>query len=234
MINQSDTISNHVLTRMQAALHLLKAVDGDNRKLVPLPVENNKQRSKVLLVSSFANIYSAFHVQYFDMPLSSHELLLYSILHCVEQRSQSDLWSIASMHSVTRSLHHSYIHNYEYLFQNCVSDYPLHILHLCCYHFLCTKILTAISSQRLGMGHTDDFTKFFNACAKFRDYGFRSFVGSLASFGMSWVCALLLTYDNDENELRWWVALPAILVAVMSFLHYKELFALASTFVYSG
>ncbi len=146
MINQSDIFSNRVLTRMQAALHLLKAVDGDNRKLVPLPVENSKQRNKVLLVSSFANIYSAFHVQYFDMPLSSHELLLYSILYCVEQRSQSDLWSIASMHRQSRSIHHSCIHNYEYLFQNCVSDYPLHTLHLCCCHFVYTKILTTISS----------------------------------------------------------------------------------------
>ena len=109
-----------------------------------------------------------------------------------------------------------------------------------CIYYICVLITSCVqkysqqSLHRLGMGHTDDFTNFFNACAKFRDYGFRSFVGSLASFGMSWVCALLLTYDNDENELRWWVALPAILVAVMSFLHYKELFALASAFVYSG
>ena len=45
---------------MQAALHLLKAVDGDNRKLVPLPVDNSKKK-KVLLVSSIANIiYSGF------------------------------------------------------------------------------------------------------------------------------------------------------------------------------
>ena len=60
MINQSNLISNRILTRMQAALHLLKAVDGDNRKLMPLPVDNSKQRSKVLLVSSFANITALF------------------------------------------------------------------------------------------------------------------------------------------------------------------------------
>ena len=80
------------------------------------------------------------------------------------------------------------------------------------------------------MGHTTDFTKFFEGCDKFRHYGFYSFVGALGSYTVAWVCALLLTYDDD---LRWWVALPAILVGIMGFLHYKELFALASTFIYS-
>ncbi len=132
---------------MQAALHLLKAVDGDNRKLVPLPVDDNKQRNKVLLVSYIATIYTVFFpLQYVDIPLSSLRILLYAILHTVEQRSQGYVWRVASMHSVTRSLHHSCIHNYEYLFQNCVSDYSLHILHLCCCHFVYTKILTTISS----------------------------------------------------------------------------------------
>eukprot|EP00984_Skeletonema_dohrnii_P011948 scaffold4797_cov90-Skeletonema_dohrnii-CCMP3373.AAC.4 len=97
-----------------------------------------------------------------------------------------------------------------------------------------TAIFTIIgiySKTALGMGQTTDFITFFNSCEKFRHYGFRSFVACLASFSISWVCALLLTY---EEETRWWIALPAILVGVMGFLHYKELFALASTLIYSS
>ncbi len=97
-----------------------------------------------------------------------------------------------------------------------------------------TTIFTIIgiySKTALGMGHTDDFVSFFYSCEKFRQFGFRSFVASLASFSISWICALLLTY---ENETRWWIALPAILMFVLGFLHYKELFALATTFIYSS
>lgn len=97
-----------------------------------------------------------------------------------------------------------------------------------------TTIFTIIgiySKTALGMGHTENFIRFYDSCEKFRQYGFRSFVASLASFSISWVCALLLTYENDT---RWWIALPAVLMFVLGFLHYKELFALASTFIYSS
>jgi hypothetical protein len=92
-------------------------------------------------------------------------------------------------------------------------------------------IMSIYSKTALGMGHTTDFTNFFHACEKFRRYGFQGFVGALGSFTMSWVCSLLLTYEEDT---RWWIALPAILVGIMGFLHYRELIALATTVIYSS
>lgn len=91
-------------------------------------------------------------------------------------------------------------------------------------------IMSIYSKTALGMGHTTDFLSFFQACDKFRQYGFRSFVASLSTFSMSWVCALLLCYEDDT---RWYIALPAILVGFMGFLHYKELFFLATKFIYA-
>lgn len=83
----------------------------------------------------------------------------------------------------------------------------------------------------LGLGLNDSFTGFFNACAKYRLYGFYSFLTSLLSFNAGWMISVLLSY---KGKLRWRMAAPAFALGTIGLLHYREIVNLAATLIYAN
>ena len=80
------------------------------------------------------------------------------------------------------------------------------------------------------MGLNEKYVEFFNACSKFRVYGFDAFIGTLFTFSFGWILALALCF---KGEMKWWVAMPAILIGMVGLLHYREILFLATTLIYS-
>lgn len=91
-------------------------------------------------------------------------------------------------------------------------------------------MMTIYSKTALGMGLQEKFTRFFDSCATFRLWGFRSFIGTILLFNASWVLSLILNY---EGELRWWMAAPAIVVGIVGLFHYKTIMDLAGALIFS-
>jgi hypothetical protein len=91
-------------------------------------------------------------------------------------------------------------------------------------------LTTIYSKTALGMGLQDAYLEFFDKCAPFRLAGFRAFIGTLITFNMSWVLSLVL---NCEGEIRWWLALPAVMIGVAGLLHVNSIMGLASSIIYS-
>lgn len=91
-------------------------------------------------------------------------------------------------------------------------------------------IMAVYSKTALGMGLTEKFTQFFDSCATFRLWGYRSFLGTILLFNASWVLSLILNY---EGELRWWMAAPAVLVGIVGLAHYKLIMDLAGALIFS-
>lgn len=91
-------------------------------------------------------------------------------------------------------------------------------------------LMSIYSKTALGMGLQEKYLEFFNACAKFRVHGFHAFMGSLMSFSFGWTLALFLCVEGD---MKWWVAAPAALFTIVGYLHYREIFHLATTLIFS-
>ena len=82
----------------------------------------------------------------------------------------------------------------------------------------------------LGLGLNDSFVEFFSACAKYRQFGFYSFLGTLISFNVGWLLSVILSY---KGKMRWRMASPAILISVVGMFHYKDIFSLASSLIFA-
>ena len=98
------------------------------------------------------------------------------------------------------------------------------------YTTLVFTMMSIYSKTALGMGMETKFVEFFDATAKFRLRGFRAFMGTLVTFSIGWILALILCH---EGEMRWWVAVPAVLIGIMGFAHYNEIIHLATTLIFS-
>lgn len=91
-------------------------------------------------------------------------------------------------------------------------------------------LMTIYSKTALGMGLQSKYIEFFDSCATFRLWGFRSFLATLFTFNMGWLLSLVLNY---EGEFRWWIALPALFVSIIGLAHYKMIISLAGSIIYS-
>lgn len=91
-------------------------------------------------------------------------------------------------------------------------------------------LMTIYSKTALGMGLQSEYIKFFDACARYRLSGFKSFLGTLFTYNIGWILSLILNY---EGNLRWWIAFPAILVGLFGMFHYHSIIGLAGTILYS-
>lgn len=91
-------------------------------------------------------------------------------------------------------------------------------------------LMTIYSKTALGMGLTSEYHEFFGSCAPYRLSGFQSFLGTLLTYNLGWILSLILNYDG---ELRWWIALPAILVGLVGLFHYTQIISLAGSILYS-
>ena len=98
------------------------------------------------------------------------------------------------------------------------------------YTTLVFTMMSIYSKTALGMGMETKFVEFFDATAKFRLSGFRAFMGTLVTFSIGWILALILCH---EGEMKWWVAVPAVLIGIMGFAHYNEIIHLATTLIFS-
>mmetsp|Transcript_20831 Transcript_20831/g.45231 ORF Transcript_20831/g.45231 Transcript_20831/m.45231 type:complete len:206 (-) Transcript_20831:261-878(-) len=90
-------------------------------------------------------------------------------------------------------------------------------------------IMSIYSKTALGMGLQSDYNKWFEACAPYRQWGFRSFLGTILTFNASWILSLILTYEDDIR----WLALPAIVVGLVGLYHYNSIIRLAGAIIYS-
>lgn len=90
-------------------------------------------------------------------------------------------------------------------------------------------LMTIYSKTALGMGLQTEYLRFFDACGKYRFYGFQSFIGTLGSFYTSWVLSLVL---NFKGEIRWWIALPTIIIGLVGLGHLTSIMSLAQTILY--
>jgi hypothetical protein len=82
----------------------------------------------------------------------------------------------------------------------------------------------------LGLGLNDSFVEFFNACGKYRQFGYFSFLGCLITFNVGWLISVLLSY---EGKMRLKMAAPACVLSIVGMFHYREIFKLASTLIYA-
>lgn len=92
-------------------------------------------------------------------------------------------------------------------------------------------LMSIYSKTALGMGLEGDYLEFFDALAKFRQSGFRSFVGTLNTFNLCWMLSLILRYDAP---LRWYIPIPAILVGIVGMKHYNFIMKLAGDMIYGA
>jgi hypothetical protein len=91
-------------------------------------------------------------------------------------------------------------------------------------------LMAIYSKTALGMGLQEEYLEFFDKCAPFRLAGFRAFIGTLMTYNVSWVLSLVLNYEGD---IRWWLALPAVMIGVTGLLHVNSIMGLASSIIYS-
>ncbi|KAL7537201.1 hypothetical protein ACHAXR_009736 [Thalassiosira sp. AJA248-18] len=90
-------------------------------------------------------------------------------------------------------------------------------------------LMSIYSKTALGMGLQKEYLDFFSACAPYRVSGFASFIGTLATYNIGWILSLILNY---EGEIRWWIALPAVIVGVIGLIHYRSIIGIAGATVY--
>ena len=99
-----------------------------------------------------------------------------------------------------------------------------------CYTTIVFTMMGIYSKTALGMGLVENYVNFFNSCAKFRVLGFYAFMGTLMTFSVGWVLALILCH---EGEMKWYVAIPPSIITLLATLHFKEIFNLAGTLIFS-
>lgn len=83
----------------------------------------------------------------------------------------------------------------------------------------------------LGLGLNDSFVAFFDACSKYRQFGFYSFICTLISFNVGWLISVILNY---EGKMRWRMVAPALLIGLGGMFHYKAIFNLASSLIFAN
>lgn len=93
-------------------------------------------------------------------------------------------------------------------------------------------LLAIYCKTALGMNLQTQYLEFFDKTAFFRLWGFRSFVGTILSYNLGWILSVILTYD-DNDDSRWWMAMPAIVVGIIGLIHYRGIVKIASSMLYS-
>ena len=80
------------------------------------------------------------------------------------------------------------------------------------------------------MGMQKEYVAFFDACAPYRKYGFRSFLGTV----LTWKMAMLLSFVlRTEGRKRWVISIPLAVFAGMGAWHIFSILGLASSTLYS-
>lgn len=92
-------------------------------------------------------------------------------------------------------------------------------------------LMSIYSKTALGMGLESQYLAFFDACAKYRQFGFRAFLGALTSYNFAWIFSILLNYDGKE---RWYFALPVILITIVGLTHFQDIIGLAGTLIFAS
>ena len=92
------------------------------------------------------------------------------------------------------------------------------------------SLMSIYSKTALGMGLQNQYVAFFDACAPYRKYGFRSFLGTVLSWQLSWLLSFVLT---NEGKKRWWISVPLVLYAVIGVSHFFSIIGLAKSTLYS-
>lgn len=91
-------------------------------------------------------------------------------------------------------------------------------------------LLSIYSKTALGMGRNSQYIEFFDSCAPYRVSGFRTFLTTMFTYQIGWILSLLLRIEGKE---RWWIVLPACLIGVMGFFHFRGIMNLAGAIIYS-
>ena len=91
-------------------------------------------------------------------------------------------------------------------------------------------LLAIYSKTALGMGLQEDYIKLFDQFAFYRQWGFRSFIGTILSYNVGWILSLILTY---EGEVRWFIAGPAIFIGLVGLFQYRSIMSLAGSILYA-
>jgi hypothetical protein len=90
------------------------------------------------------------------------------------------------------------------------------------------------SKTALGMGLESKYLQFFSSVAKFRLSGYRAFIGTVWSYQIAWIIGLVLNYDSrEERNIRWLIALPAMVIGFVGLAHLKSISSLAGSILYS-
>ena len=92
------------------------------------------------------------------------------------------------------------------------------------------SLISIYAKTALGMGMTTEYLTFFEKLGPYRMWGFRSFIGTVVLYNISWVLSLALNY---EGRIRWWLVLPALVAGSISLVHMTSIVGLASTMLYS-
>lgn len=92
-------------------------------------------------------------------------------------------------------------------------------------------LMNIYGNTALGLGLNDSFVDFFNACSKYRQFGFYSFICTLISFNVGWLLSVILNY---EGKMRWRMVAPALLIGLGGMFHYKAIFNLASSLIFAN
>lgn len=87
-------------------------------------------------------------------------------------------------------------------------------------------LLGLYSKRSLGMGHDDEFLRFFAATTGIRETGFDAFLGMLICFKASFLLSLFLNYEGNPR-LRWWVSGLVLAVDMYAWWNWSTIFKLA-------
>ena len=98
------------------------------------------------------------------------------------------------------------------------------------YSTILFSLVTVYSKTALGMGLQEEYIDFFKKTAWYRQVGFMSFFGMLMAYNVGWILCVLLSY---EGNIRWWMAVPAVLVGLMGMIHFNNIMRLAGSILFS-
>lgn len=93
------------------------------------------------------------------------------------------------------------------------------------------SLLGLYSKTALGMGHDQEFLKFFEATLFYRQAAFDAFVLSLVSFELSFLSSL---YINYKGKMRYLITGLALCFLLASFYHWATIMAIAGKLLFAA